>query len=57
MNPKFICIKIDMEKGEGPSLTQKFQVSAFPTFIIFNSDAQEIGRFWVEVTLMDLLIE
>lgn len=45
MNPKFICIKIDMEKGEGPSLTQKFQVSAFPTFIIFNSDAQEIGRF------------
>lgn len=45
MNSKFICIKIDMEKGEGPSLTQKFQVSAFPTFIIFNSDAQEIGRF------------
>lgn len=45
MNPKFICIKIDMEKGEGPTLTQKFQVSAFPTFIIFNSDAQEIGRF------------
>lgn len=45
MNPKFICIKIDMEKGEGPSLTQKFQVSAFPTFIIFNSNAQEIGRF------------
>ena len=45
MNPKFICIKIYMEKGEGPSLTQKFQVSAFPTFIIFNSDAQEIGRF------------
>jgi len=45
MNPKFVCVKIDMEKGEGPSLVQKFQVSAFPTFIIFNADAQEIGRF------------
>lgn len=45
MNPKFVCIKIDMEKGEGPALVQKLQVSAFPTFIIFNSDAQEIGRF------------
>ena len=45
MNPKFVSIKIDMEKGEGPALTKKFQVSAFPTFIIFNSDGQELGRF------------
>lgn len=34
-----------MEKGEGPALVQKLQVSAFPTFIIFNSEGQEIGRF------------
>ncbi len=45
MNPKYVSIKIDMEKGEGPELQKKLQVSAYPTFIIFNSAGQEIGRF------------
>lgn len=45
MNPKFVSIKIDMEKGEGPSLVEKLQVSAYPTFIIFNGDGNEVGRF------------
>ncbi len=46
MNPSYVCIKIDMEKGEGPGLMQKLDVTAFPTFIIFNSEGKEIGR-WV----------
>ncbi len=45
MNPNYVSIKIDMEKGEGPELQKKLQVSAYPTFIIFNSGGQEIGRF------------
>lgn len=45
MNSKFVSIKIDMEKGEGPSLVEKLQVSAYPTFIIFNGDGNEVGRF------------
>lgn len=45
MNPKYVCIKIDMEKGEGPELAKKLQVSAYPTFIVFNGAGQEIGRF------------
>ncbi len=45
MNPKYVSIKIDMEKGEGPELAKKFQVSAYPTMIVFNSRGQEIGRF------------
>lgn len=44
MNPKFVNIKIDMEKGEGPELNRKFQVSAYPTMIIFNKNGEEIGR-------------
>ncbi len=33
MNPKFICVKYDMEKGEGPELAKKkFGVRAYPTF-------------------------
>ncbi len=45
MNPKFVCLKIDMEKGEGPELAKKLQVSAYPTFVFFTSRGQEIGRF------------
>ncbi len=45
MNPKYVSIKIDMEKGEGPELAKKLQISAYPTFIIFNSGGQELGRF------------
>jgi hypothetical protein len=43
-NPNFVNIKIDMEKGEGPELGKKYSVSAYPTFIIFNSNGEEIGR-------------
>lgn len=34
----FINIKMDMEKGEGPEIGRMFNVTAFPTFIIFNPD-------------------
>ena len=45
MNPKFVSIKIDMEKGEGPELTERLKVYAFPTFIIFDGEGNEVGRF------------
>lgn len=44
MNPKFINLKIDMEGEYGTPLAKKLQISAYPTFVIFNADAQEIGR-------------
>mgnify|MGYP003310629162 CR=1 FL=1 len=40
MNPQFVSIKIDMEKGEGPELMKKLDVTAFPTFIVFNSEGK-----------------
>lgn len=45
MNSKFVSLKIDMESAYGAPLAKRLQVTAFPTFIIFNEDAQEIGRF------------
>lgn len=45
MNPKFVNIKIDMESAYGAPLAKKLQIQAFPTFVIFNADAQEISRF------------
>ena len=35
---QFVCVKYDMEKGEGPELAKKFDVAAYPTFIILNPD-------------------
>ena len=37
-NPKFICVKFDMEKGEGPELGKRFKVRAYPTFLILRPD-------------------
>ena len=32
-NTKFVCWKVDMEKGEGPELAKKYDVAAYPTFL------------------------
>ncbi len=45
MNPKFVSIKIDMESEYGAPLAKKLQIQAYPTFVIFNADAQEVSRF------------
>lgn len=39
-NKYFVSVKMDMEKGEGPKLAQKYKVSAYPTlFFIDGSGA------------------
>lgn len=44
MNPRFVSVKFDMEKGEGKALQQKWKCKAYPTFIVFNSDGAEVAR-------------
>ena len=43
-NAKFVCWSIDMEKGEGPGLAEKYDVSAYPTFLVLNNDGTLKGR-------------
>jgi len=43
-NPKFVCLKIDMEVGEGKELMKQFDVKAFPTFLILDSKGTELNR-------------
>lgn len=43
-NPKFVSMKVDMEKGEGVQLKDKFEVKAFPTFVILNGDGEIVSR-------------
>lgn len=43
-NDKFVCIQVDMEKGEGVQLLKKYMVQSYPTFIIMDADGKEINR-------------
>lgn len=38
LNARFVCLQIDMEKGEGPELAKEYGVDAFPTFLVVNPD-------------------
>lgn len=43
-NEKFINLKIDMEKGEGPELARKYSVRAYPTLFLIDGDGKVIKR-------------
>jgi thiol-disulfide isomerase/thioredoxin len=43
-NEHFINVKMDMEKGEGPSLQDKFNVSAYPTLLFLNDKGEIVNR-------------
>ena len=45
MNEHFVCMKLDMEHGEGPERNKTFNVKAYPTFIFFDADGKELNRF------------
>ncbi len=57
MNKNFINVKVDMEKGEGPTLKGKWGVSAYPTMIFFNSAGEEVHRFKGARKVADFLTE
>ncbi len=37
-NSRFVNVKYDMEKGEGPELAEKFGIGAYPTFVLIRPD-------------------
>ena len=43
-NARFVNAKIDMEKGEGPSIAEKYGVRAYPTYIFVNGDGELVHR-------------
>lgn len=45
LNERFVCMKLDMEHGEGPDRAKEFKVKAYPTFIYFDADGKELNRF------------
>lgn len=37
-NSRFVNVKYDMEKGEGPELAKKLGIGAYPTFVLIRPD-------------------
>lgn len=43
-NSKFISVKIDMEKGEGPELAKKYKVTSYPSMLYLNEKGEVLHR-------------
>lgn len=43
-NRKFINVKMDMEKGEGPALSQVYPLEGYPTLLFINGDGRVVKR-------------
>jgi thiol-disulfide isomerase/thioredoxin len=44
-NSQFINVKMDMEKGEGVSMKDKYHVEAFPTYLLLSAAGKLMYRF------------
>ncbi len=52
MNHQFVTLKVNMEEeGDGKMLSEKFNVRAFPTYLLINSDGTEYNRFLASGTV------
>ena len=43
-NKTFVNAKFNAEKGEGVDVAKRYSVKAYPTFLILDSDGEEVGR-------------
>ena len=43
-NDSFINIELDMEKGEGRELAEKYGITVYPTFLVIDKDRNEVCR-------------
>ncbi len=43
-NDNFINVKMDMEKGEGPGLQNRFDVTAYPTLLFVGADGKLVHK-------------
>ena len=40
LNPRFVCVKYNTEEGEGAEIMKRYEISAFPTFLILNTKGE-----------------
>lgn len=43
-NRSYVALQLDAEKGEGKELAEKFNIRAYPTFIVLDAGGTEVYR-------------
>lgn len=43
-NKYFVNVKMDMERGEGPSTARRYRVNAYPTLLFLEGDGEVVHR-------------
>lgn len=43
-NKHYLAYKLNAEKGEGPELSRRYRVAAYPTVLFFNAKGELVGR-------------
>ncbi|MDO4212194.1 MAG: thioredoxin family protein [Bacteroidales bacterium] len=41
---RFVSVMMDMETGEGPDLSHRYKVKAYPTMLVLDAEGNELGR-------------
>lgn len=41
---RFVPLMMDMETGEGPDLSRRYKVKAYPTMLVLDAEGNELGR-------------
>lgn len=54
-NPRYVCMTMDMEKGEGVELVKRYGIKSYPTFLIIGADGREIHRVVGGSTIDDFI--
>ena len=57
LNREFVSISIDDEHGEGPQITEKFDVQMYPTYIILEPNGELAGTLMATENDIDAFIE
>lgn len=53
----FICLKLDMEKGEGVEFANKYNIHAYPTFVFLNSGGTKIHQVCGSKEAADFILD
>lgn len=55
LNSNYVPVKIDADDFDGVAYMRKFDVNSLPTFIILNSNGEEIGRYQKSIAPSNLI--
>ena len=56
-NKQFINFKVDMEKGEGVSLRERYKVTSFPTYLFVDAKGNQVHRTGSRMSVQDFITE